>query len=1223
MGKLVNVTLPNGKVAAVTPEEAARLQAAPEYGVKIESGAQAAEREKGVRNADRASGIAQGAKALTEGFVDTVSGGLYGLAADAIAPEYAGEMRNRGVNRPGAHLVGEIGGYLSGVGAVKGAAAVGEGVAARAIGGAARPLTKGAETAYKVVQRGVEGGLLGGVGEVVRTNSTGDALTVSGLVTSVGVAGILDIGIGRLGDSLVGAGSRAKAKLAAEAEADALRATVEQGRDMMTRSPAYANFKATHNDVRKATSDYLSKRQGELAKHATGITPDTVKKGVEQLRKNRLDVQVLMQETGFARAVKAADGEFAAATKAYDDELAAAIEAHDEAFAAAELEYGKSSRGAKKAHERLVRDAERAHKAQVGEAKQAYDAEVGAAKATRDAGVAAEKQAAAGYEREVKAFTDLAGNQEKWAVTTRQFTDFIADLEHGRIKAPIARAKGANAKLAADHEAALAKWQTSASRVEADYGRALKNHEKAVAAAEKAGTPLPAPPVKGELPPKPVAPKPGHVPEETGAHVENVKAFKDRLSQIMKRQAGWKVESGKWHPGGAPDAEAAIAELAALKDDIRKAYPNATTKGGKGLPEIPRVPGPVPRVNAPADLAAGIQDAGARAAKFGDRKAYVSSLYENLDPAIKPATLDEFKAQLLAAHKRGEVTLSRGDLVAAMDADMLAASRIDANGAEFNFVTMADAPPAPAPRGAFTPAEFVPPEFTPPTPPVKGEAPVGGPRPVRRDPNAVPGWDDLTLQASSKDIDGTTQRVVALQKAGRYEEAAREIEALEVRTRAAGLGELTYPKYPKAPRAPVPELMGRLPKDLEEFARMNDRRVGELADYLDGLSTVDEAAVAAGGRDAFAVARRELGEEFASIADELGLARLGTPGETAKAVWAKLREFPKAMDKLEALGLKEAVKAGRAKKGFLGQGMELGKKGVKFGVGRAFDSGGMKGAFMRTMAGGAVGYGMDGAEGAYLGGMLMSGKLGVRNRLTKIVAAVGGPLGRGALKMAPVTAYLSARWPTGEEDDEPDLRNRAHNRIDDVLRMASVAPDAAFVALEGLAGHPGDVQFKAHQMAVGAMNHLAEMAPKDPGTDTTLRGSNWRPSSEQSIAFAHRIEAVVDPMSAIERSVSGDTHPAATETLWAVWAPLMEEFAAEFASAPRTLPFEAEARMAKLLRVQVGLQQPVVLASLQGMYLPQPTPPGEGTPSSTPNPGGRPAAVQSKVAGSSVAGLTS
>jgi hypothetical protein len=85
----------------------------------------------------------------------------------------------------------------------------------------------------------------------------------------------------------------------------------------------------------------------------------------------------------------------------------------------------------------------------------------------------------------------------------------------------------------------------------------------------------------------------------------------------------------------------------------------------------------------------------------------------------------------------------------------------------------------------------------------------------------------------------------------------------------------------------------------------------------------------------------------------------------------------------------------------------------------------------------------------------------------------------------------------------------------------------------------------------------------------------------------------------------------------------MEEFASEFAASPRTLPFEAEARMAKLLRVQVGLQQPAVLASLQGMYLPSPEAPAPGgTPSSTPNPGGRPAAVQSKVAGSSVAGLT-
>jgi hypothetical protein len=165
------------------------------------------------------------------------------------------------------------------------------------------------------------------------------------------------------------------------------------------------------------------------------------------------------------------------------------------------------------------------------------------------------------------------------------------------------------------------------------------------------------------------------------------------------------------------------------------------------------------------------------------------------------------------------------------------------------------------------------------------------------------------------------------------------------------------------------------------------------------------------------------------------------------------------------------------------------------------------------------------------------------------------------------------------------------------------------------------VAFKIHTAILTAVNHLAQMAPKDPGIDITLRGSNWRPSAEQSLAFAHRIEAVEDPLLAIVRTIQGDSHPAAAETLWAVHPAIMSEFAQEFMASDHTdLTYEAEARMAQLLRIDVGLRRPEVLATLQGMYLPKPQAPAGQSGGGAP---GRPAAVKSKVAGSSVSALTS
>jgi len=104
----------------------------------------------------------------------------------------------------------------------------------------------------------------------------------------------------------------------------------------------------------------------------------------------------------------------------------------------------------------------------------------------------------------------------------------------------------------------------------------------------------------------------------------------------------------------------------------------------------------------PSRVAEGIAGAGAfasavlRAAnamqtgRFGDRKMFVSALWHELrrDPAWAATTLDELKARLLAAHRAGEVTLARADLVAAMDPALVAASEIVADGASFHFVVV-------------------------------------------------------------------------------------------------------------------------------------------------------------------------------------------------------------------------------------------------------------------------------------------------------------------------------------------------------------------------------------------------------------------------------------------------------------------------------------------------------------------------------------------------------
>jgi hypothetical protein len=73
---------------------------------------------------------------------------------------------------------------------------------------------------------------------------------------------------------------------------------------------------------------------------------------------------------------------------------------------------------------------------------------------------------------------------------------------------------------------------------------------------------------------------------------------------------------------------------------------------------------------------------------FGDRKVFVSAVWEQLrrDPRWAELGLGEFKAQLVAAHRAGELALARADLVAAMDPALVAASETAADGASFHFL---------------------------------------------------------------------------------------------------------------------------------------------------------------------------------------------------------------------------------------------------------------------------------------------------------------------------------------------------------------------------------------------------------------------------------------------------------------------------------------------------------------------------------------------------------
>jgi hypothetical protein len=73
---------------------------------------------------------------------------------------------------------------------------------------------------------------------------------------------------------------------------------------------------------------------------------------------------------------------------------------------------------------------------------------------------------------------------------------------------------------------------------------------------------------------------------------------------------------------------------------------------------------------------------------FGDRKVFISSVWSALRQHTmwSALALDDFKRQLVAAHRNQQLVLARADFVSAMDPALVAASETRTDGATFHFI---------------------------------------------------------------------------------------------------------------------------------------------------------------------------------------------------------------------------------------------------------------------------------------------------------------------------------------------------------------------------------------------------------------------------------------------------------------------------------------------------------------------------------------------------------
>ena len=396
------------------------------------------------------------------------------------------------------------------------------------------------------------------------------------------------------------------------------------------------------------------------------------------------------------------------------------------------------------------------------------------------------------------------------------------------------------------------------------------------------------------------------------------------------------------------------------------------------------------------------------------------------------------------------------------------------------------------------------------------------------------------------------------------------------------LGSKLLRDLPEAPPPLKPPIDVRVPSTPRDFARMRPETVARLANSVDA-STADA---------------------FNRFTTDIGLAPQASAAETVAGVQQKLGEYSSAIDRATAKSTELAAKD--ASRPLL---LRLMARGARMALGHAI--GGPAGAVIGMLSHG------DGL----LGGALLSARQSLQSRVTQIVAKYGGAAASAARSLPSVITNLGvSAIDRKTKDPAVGIQKLALNRMAEIRQLAMNAPNSSYTAVQPMMGDPSNAALKIHQKVVGAMQYLASTLPRDPGIDTTMTGSNWLPSHEDSVALAHRIEAVFNPTQSIARALSGDAHPAAAEALNAVWPSTMSEFAGELSlNMPKDLTYAQTDGYSTLLGTPMsGMQDPIVVNTLQGLYLPKPS---SSPAQQASGPVGRPPAVQSEVAGSNVSKL--
>lgn len=251
-------------------------------------------------------------------------------------------------------------------------------------------------------------------------------------------------------------------------------------------------------------------------------------------------------------------------------------------------------------------------------------------------------------------------------------------------------------------------------------------------------------------------------------------------------------------------------------------------------------------------------------------------------------------------------------------------------------------------------------------------------------------------------------------------------------------------------------------------------------------------------------------------------------------------------------------------------------------------------------------------------GLVAAELLGLRHaaisHVEQLVAKIGAPVEKTLNRFAPAIENLRVSL-DGKVDKSSDIRELAAKRANEIHALSASINDVAYVAAEPLQTASPELALKTAGQIVNGFQYLVKKAPKDPGATNNFLQSDWRPSESQSYELAATMEAVMQPMVALERLLGGEPDQASADALWATVPELMTRAAAKLVEMAPELQEKADFKTRVALSTAFktpldGLMHPHVVAAMQSQFIPRPT--GTGPASGKrqhPAPSGRPPAV--------------